>query len=381
MNTFPKVTSIVMIAAFVVSIGASMKMSGSRVDDYKIETADRADMVYMPFLGIDKFWADICWMRSINHMGGVKGKLTPAVAKYFYSQFDRIADLDPDFKLVYTAGAPFIAYQDVERALALVDKGEKCAKQSDWQRSYYAAHWILQYQARPETDEAKKKQYMENALTYLQKAIDEGGPWYVENMLLHTQAKIEGKYGDPLPELEAWYSYYEKRIGKLRSTSMAPMGPVGPDGKPVAATPGAPTPEMGMGYEAEMLDPNIERLQNRIVGRCRSMMVDFIKAGDQTSQDKVKEIFAKVTNEKHWSPYSLVAYEPGDLFDQYTGKPLEPYGIDLYHYETTGVVVPAKGDYNTLTGKKAALDFAQLAEMMGGADKIVRLKAHMPVKK
>ncbi len=368
-----------MVVGFVVSVFVSQQMHAKRGAFY--DNKARETRVYMPWLGIDKFWADVSWLRCINALGRARKKMDNNMVKYFYGQFERITDLDPDFMPVYNVGVSFIAYEKPEKALGLMDKAEKLANKPDWHVPYQAAHWVLQIYARKEKDEAKKKEHYSRAIEYLNKAIKIGGvPWYVENMLLHTTAKKDGVYGEALPELQAWHRYYKQRYAKARAT-MADTGAGGPEGKAAA-------PEAGMEMDMEA-DPVIERLRTRIKSRCLDLMKSLIadekkatgnaKRKLMADQATVRGIFKDVNPAGHYAPRSLVAYDAGDLFDRATGDPVTPYGIDLYDYEVNGRITLAKGGFNTFTGKPVASTFAQLKKMLNGKP-IRRLAAHVPGK-
>jgi hypothetical protein len=358
-----------MIVGLAVAIGISVNMKSTRVEKYKINTSARAEMVYMPWVGIDKFWADIKWMQVINDLGSLKDKMDEKKANYFYQQFNTITNLDPDFASVYADGAANIAYQDLDKALALIERGKAKAVKADWRWPHQAAHWIIQIKVNPEKDEAKQKQYRQEAIDYLQEAVSLNAPWYVENMLLHNTAKLQGKYGDEYLELEAWSEYYEKRSNELR-------GAAGDAGGPEGA--GAVDP--GFGFDGQ--DSVLSRLRERIIQRCRSIMPDLLAKNEVDKQKVVRAIFRKVNPEGHYAPKSLAAYAPGDLFDPLLADtPITPYGIDLYDYEMNGRIVTLKGPFNTVTGKPVAETFKELAEMMQKDGKsIQRLAAHHPDK-
>lgn len=379
MQGFPKISALIMVVGFVVSVFAGRDLQQKRLDFY--ENDKREARWFMPWMGIDKFWSDIAWLRCINSLGSTQKKMDENMMLYYYNQFDRITDLDPDFLPVYKTGVSNIAYTDLDRALKLIEKGETYANQKDYELPYQAAHWVLSIEARPAKEPEKKREAYEKALGYLRRAIGlPGVPWYVENLFLHTQAKKEGKYGKDIPELEAWYAYYKKRLKEARQSAAAPAetDPNAPAGE------AAPPPEPMVDVTS---DPVLSRLRERIVDRCRSVMRDLIEKGRKVKgkalenvmadRAKIRRIFNGLELSGHYSPYSLVEYAVGDLFDPVTGDPLVPHGIDLYDYETNGRITPIKGAFNTRTGKPVASSFEELAKMLGGK-KIERLAAHRP---
>lgn len=382
MQNFPKISAVILVVGLVASIYVSRRMNDERHELLGTNPA-REELVYMPVMGMDKFWADIKWMQTINHLGRVRGKMDEEMTKFFVGQFQRITDLDPDFDMVYKVGAGSIAYQDVEAALNLIEKAEKYstegASEEEWKRPYYAAHWILQIKARTENDKEKKKEYQQTAIEHLKKAVDMSGPWYVENMLLHTQSKKQGVYGVPYKELKAWYEYYNDQIKKTQAEA-----PDAPDGE------GAPAGESGgYAYAEEGGSPAMTRLRERIISRCRELMKEFLveikdpKANKKDIQDKMdyirNKVFIKMNPDTHYSAVSLAAYGPGDMYDRVSGTPVVPYGIDLYAFEKEGLVVPVSSDgqYNPRTGEPVAADFETLKKFLKGD--IKRLKPQYEV--
>lgn len=386
MQNFPKISALIMVVGLVASVYLSRTMRSERVTKYEIGSPTREKMVYLPCFGFDKFYADIKWMQCINELGGVKGAIDESKANYFNKQFQRITDLDPDFHKIYEVGAATIAYtHNAELALALVDKAEgvpeKFLDKSDkkfeekkagyaikkhWYRTYQAAHWIIQVRARKAQGEERKK-HLETAIEYLRKSVDADSPWYVENMLLHTVAKLNGDYGDSYREAIAWEKYYNKRMDEFMQSSleMSPEGGEGGEGGE------APVEDM---YAMDMeVSPAMTRLRKRIIDRCRELMAAYVtgkeKPADLDKRKKtIRGIFDRLNTDSRYSPVSLASYAAGDLFDRVTGTPLVPYGIDLYDYEVNGRIYKSVGGdnaYNTLTGKKVVTDFGELAKALG----------------
>ena len=408
MQNFPKVSAVILVVGLVASVYLSRTMRKERVDVHKIEAPGREEMVYVPVFGIDKFWADISWMQCINSLGRVKGKMTKRNVEFFYGEFDRITDLDPDFSLVYEVGASSLAYHDLESAIKLINKADglptNLPADSDlktlvkagtttpkahgrkWKRPYYVAHWLLQIRARKAKEASQaaatpeeKQQHLEavakarkEAIGYLEMAVDQNPPWYVENMLLHTKAKLEGAYGDDYKELEAWYKYYGERVKDYEAES----GAEGEGG-------------MSGGGDHEFSESEaMARLRKRIVSRCRQLMKSILEAQTpiqdaQKQQETIRRIFAKLNTDPNYSEDSLAPYGAGDLYDAVTGRPVVPYGVDLYDLEVNGRVSSIKGGaYNTATGKKVAGTFEELKKLLKAEKKpLRRLKAHAALAK
>jgi len=389
MQNFPKISAIILVVGLVVSVYASRTMRQDRVTKHKIGSPTRQTMVYLPVLGFDKFYADIKWMQCVNEMGGLKGALDDVSAEYFYRQFDRITDLDPDFEKAYSVGASHLAYvKNAELALALVDKAEGIpedlaapdlpnrtnlvagyAIKKDWNRSFLASHWIRQVRAGKTKDEKEKQKHYDDAIAYLNKAVaTQAGPWYVESALLNTIAMRDGNYEDPYLELLAWNRYLQERIAE----QMAMMSATNPDDPTGAPASSAPMDMMMTDVEGIMGDA-MTRLKNRILNRCRSLMEEYVvaeAAGKGTKEiterkAKVKAVFVESGPSGHYSRVSLAGYGPGDLFDAISGTAVVPYGIDLYDLEVNGRITSVKGTFNTLTGKKTASSFPALIKLLG----------------
>lgn len=393
MSSFPKISALLMVVGLVAAVMLSMRLKEARIAE-KIITKERASMRYAPYyLGMGKFWADIMWMQTINQLGKGQSKMDPVMVKYYDKQFQKITNIDPNFGPVYRVGASSIAYQDIDKALALVDKAEKYATKQDWYWYYQAAHWTLQINAANAAKEAasakndkdkkaaegKVKGYQQHAIELLQKAIDRDAPWYVESMLLHTTAKKDGNYGKPMAELTSMYNYYKVRLKKLESEqeAMNQGEKGGPDGGKAAPADFTPA------YDE---DSSFGRLHKRILEKAKSLMLELLKKeekGDTTavaSQQKVRDIFVKMKVSYQYSIKSLKEYGPGDLFDSVTGSPVTPFGIDLYDLEVNKRITPIKGAYNTRTGKKAAASFKDLEAMLKAENKTISsdLMKHAP---
>lgn len=367
MSTFPKMNALLAILGLAVAIHLAGRLDEDRVKVYKITTENRRKMVYLPFFGMDKFRADIKWMMMIHELGSMKKDMDEKIAAYFVNGFDMITNLDPDFSIVYTRGVPFVAHHRLDDAIRLMEKGDTYARKPDYERPYLVAHWISAKRAMFEKDENRRNQAIEDAIRYAQKAVETPGekPFYVENFLLSLIVQRKGADEKPLDELLAWNDYYQTHLQKAREERLAKKE----EGPPPSA-----------GDEGIEIQPSMERLQERIVNRCRELMQEFLATvGTESDQELVRKIFAKVTRDQYYSPRSLLTYEPGDLFDRLTGEPVVPYGIDLYDYEVNGRIVPIKGQYNTLTGKRVAATFPELeARLKEEGRSLTRLAAHQP---
>ncbi|MCX7934850.1 MAG: hypothetical protein N3A66_06275, partial [Planctomycetota bacterium] len=280
-----------------------------------------------------------------------------------------------------------------------IDKAIKYSRKLDWYHPYQAAHWILQINVRKAgNDEKARADAFNKALEYLDIAIKNGAPWYVENMHLHTVTKKEGKDQDPFSELEAWASHYRKKVAeleKLRAPAGGPGGPPGGQAPGTGPTP-APTPAMTPSFPVEAIgaegDSALARLRTRIADRCKQLVLQYIeeakaadadKAALQAKADKVRSIYRDVTTATYYCPYTLAGYEPGELFDRISGVAVTPYGVDLYDLEKHGRITLLKSDsrYNQFTGKPVARTFAELEALLkqeGGS--IHKLAAHHPEK-
>ncbi|MBN2713850.1 MAG: hypothetical protein JXR97_15640 [Planctomycetes bacterium] len=390
MQNFPKISALILIVGLVGSFLISKEMRQRRVDQYHIGSEARQEMVYMPYVGFDKFAADIKWMQTINYLGKVKGKMTDNELDFFNKQFQRITDLDPDFVPVYKIGAGHIAYhKDAQLALDLIDKAGKYSASKDYEIPYQAAHWIIQIRARNATTDDERKKHYDLAISYLNKALEgDNPPWFVENMLLHTIAKKNGDYGDSYREVQAWNNYYWKRVNEMKradaaidAKEKAEGNDKAKDAAAVKKAPGEGEPEVPEYEMAQESSDSMNRLRNRIVERCRELMATYLgekKAGKAPADVEkrvsvVKGIFRKINNDTNFSPVSLAAYDAGDMYDHVSGTAVVPFGIDLYDYEVNGRITPVKGDFNTLTGKPVAKDFEALKKLLGGKG-IERLK-------
>lgn len=366
MHTTPKISLALLLAGLLVSIVASRDLSLNRARLLGTNPKRQA-MSYTPMAGIDKFWADIKWMQCINQMGGFAGKMDEYSTRYFAGQFERITDLDPDFRPAYLIGGSTIAYTDIDAALALIDKGNTYANSSDWERPYWAAFWVLQVQARTEPNATKKAAYQQNAIDYLSAASQmEGAPWYVESLMLHTQSRKDGVYGLPYKELLAWADYYHRQ-----AETDADEDYFAPSTSDLA----------GMSRDAQMFNDEegaLGRLRKRILDRCQSLMATFLrdmrtatdaeKAEIQAKMDFVRDkVFIPLYPDFRYSYVSLAPYGPGDLYDRVSGAPVAPYGIDFYDYEINGVVSPLGigGEFSPRTGQPVARDFEELKLLLG----------------
>lgn len=404
MTGFPKVSAVIAVIGLAAAIFLSRHLTQNRVE-LGISWEAREKMTYVPFLGIDKLWADFNWMVCINHLGGITGAIDAKMADYFYRRFDRLTNLDPDFNPVYKIGAASIAYVDDNptRALTLIDKAIKCSRKLDWYHPYQAAHWLLQISVRKAgNDEKARNAAFDKALYYLDIAIKNGAPWYVENMHLHTVTKKEGKDQNPFSELEAWASHYRKKMAEMEKLQAPAVGPGG--APPSAQAPGTgpsaipPMPSaMTAGFVEGAIgadgESTLGRLRTRIADRCKQLVLQYLeeaktesadKADLQAKADKVRAIYREVAPAgTYYCPYTLAKYEPGEMFDRISGVPVTPYGVDLYDLEKHGRVTLLKSDsrYNQFTGKPVARTFSELEAMLkqeGGA--IHTLAPHHPEK-
>jgi len=391
MSTFPKISALLMVIGLAAAIGLSAHLTENRVKTYKIGSEKRAAMKYMPALGIDKFYADISWMFCINHLGGIQGQMAKREAEYFKKRFDRITDLDPDFDAVYRIGAASIAYVDNDPTMAidLVEKAIRCQTKMNWYHPWQAANWVMQILVHNAKGDSKA--HFDKAIDYLQTAVREGGPWYVENMLLNTITKKANKDQDDFTELEAWYEYYAGKIKELQSkqselqSKQSAMS--GPGGAPMPMG-GAP---MMMGLMVEGGESALGKLRMRILDRCRQLVADCLaeeakakpeeKAALTAKAEAVRTIFGKMKPQGYYCPKSLLAYEAGELFDSMTGVAVAPYGVDLYDLEKNGRNTVVKGEFNTLTGKPVARTFSDLEAALAKENaKLSRLAGHHPEK-
>lgn len=398
MRKFPVFELAVFVIGLAGSIYLAFDLSQKRIEPYKINTKERASQEYFPFLGIDKFWADVEWMECINYMGSSQSPKSPDMMNYIKSKFDVITDLDPDFNKVYLEGCPFIWLDKMDETLALIDKGQKYSNKKDWNRNKLAAYYLLsqartKVAAKPD-DEAVKKEaddLMDKAQKYLEKAIDEGGDWPVVSMLLHTETRKSGVYGSPyeVEELAIWNNYLIKQLKELTAKAVPEMDA---SGNPVPRIISDKASDM-MNASMSLGGSSLERVRERILERSRKIMQDLIQeentaiavndeAGVKRAlerQKTVRTIYRDLENQGHFAMRSLANYDAGDIFDATTGDPIEPYGIDLYDLEVNNRITPIKGPFNYITGKPVAENFAALEKMLKDEGKsITKLSAHHP---
>jgi len=341
MNRFPVVSTAIMIVAFVVSIIISRDMLQVREQlMYGDVKAERMNMTYFPVLGVDKFYADIEWIRLIQQMGDHETKMKDDedghnAAKFFYKQLDRITNLSPDTDKIYMVGSGHIAHLEPQLAVKLLGKAERVSTNDNWKRLQYAAFVQDRFIADRTEDAEKKREAIEAAAEYLRKALDMGGaPEYVESAWLRKRAMLRGVDNDPLGRLILEYDYYVEKtqLGKI-------------------------------GEEEGLMDETdrSEGLRERLMEQAQKLAMEYWqklrgasgaeKKTLQESYAQVKKIFFDVAPEGHYSTVSLRPYGKGIFYDVYTGTPVEPYGISWPAYNKLGKIVVVSGAYCPLTGE------------------------------
>lgn len=350
MKHTPVISIFIMIVGFIgaISISAS-KMTPLREAMYPANA--QLERVYLPVLGIDKFYADIQWINLIQDMGqamlkeGSKPEEDNAdekakKAQYFYRQLDRLTDLSPNTDLFYTQGAMYISHDLPEKAIALLEKGDKYSTVHNWRRAHYCA--FIQdkvISAREESDSAKE-QMLPKIITYLEKALENNdAPSYVEREWLRKQAAQQRIENDEIGQLMLWFKHFQKK-------TMV-------DG----AQSGVEMPE-SVSYSSE-IDQSNQTLRSDIMKKAQKIALSIWnsrKTADKAASDdldkkleEVKNVFFAIAPEGHYSPVSLVAYEAGERFDVATGTAVEPFGI-CKACEKRGLTTVLRGEFCHVCG-------------------------------
>ncbi len=362
MKHTPFISIIIMIVGFVGAIGISAKkLMPMRPDMYPKESQDQLERVYMPVLGIDKFYADIQWINLIQDMGqamlkeGNQKEENPEAkkdkAKYFYRQLDRLTNLSPNTDIFYTNGAMYISHDLPEKAIELLEKGDKYSTVRNWQRANYCAFIQDKVIGARTQDDAAKALMIPKIIQYLETALENNdAPAYVEREWLRKQAILKNIENDELGQLQLWYDHYLSKVVDTTSGMAGEMA--GENG-----TPSQP-------YINEM-DQASQTLRDDIMKKAQKIALDIwnSRTGANAETNKtldgklaqVKEIFKAIAPQGHYSPVSLMPYNAGDKFDTATGTPIKVFGI-CKTCQAKGITTILHGSYCHVCGEKATAD-------------------------
>ncbi len=369
MKGIPVVSVLIMVVALVLAIViSSSKLMPLREEMYK-QVPKRLENVYMPMLGIDKFYADVQWIGLLQEMGDPEVKMGTddkgkQMAGYYYQQLDRLTDLSPDTEKYYDFGAMHIAHLQPEKAIALLQKGNDLCSKKTWKRSHLCAHITTNFIGRrAESDEAKMAA-TEEAAKYLKEAMDFGGyPSYVESSWLRKRAEIKGIDNNELSVLKLWYDYYKEKIAQsLEAEREAAQearemtAEAGAEAAPDAGAEGEMAAEEGgeMMYEDGVMSEVDEDLRNRIMQKAQDLALTYWKQADDAAKKNmqvVRKIFYDIAPDGHYSDVSLRSYNPGDFYDIYTGTRVKPYGISYAAWDSFKQIVQLRGDFCHVTGQ------------------------------
>lgn len=412
MNKFPIITSLLMVLGIVGSVFISQEMGRERKKTIYAANAARLDtLVYLPTMGMDKFWADLNWIRLVQVMGNPDTALKPPksndkasvdaakdAARYFYDQIDYISSLNPDFVLLYKFAPLYIANILPEEAITLLQKGNDYSVKKDYNRDWYSSIIVDQYLNEDPRNPSKENQ--ERSIAYLEKIInnDSGYPFHIYSRFLGKQmTKNNVNRDNPLAVLIAESEYYKntrekmlkeykKQNAKSAEEAKAAAAAAAKDG--VAPEAGAIPEDMaamgpegmmgpdGMGMDSlSMLGGDMEsplgKLAERIKQSCSNLAIEkklamrLLKDTDperaklEAEHKQIRKIYEDVTKyaeESHVSPFSLRKIEPGEVYDVWTGDELPQalwYGFDIDYYLDKGVIVKLRGTFSPVTGNES----------------------------
>lgn len=355
-SKFPVVSLLLFLlclpAAFYIS---QYKLPELRKEQYKGIEA-QLGRLYLPVLGIDKFYADTQWVQIIQDMakhstqGVTRDKdgniIRPEIseeerekqqeeqARYFYDRFQRLSDLDPNNENYYIFAARALQNDLPNEAIALLKKGEEMLRSPSYEYPYLQYHIINNVVAF--NDDSKKKAMSKELSELLKRAMNRpNSPAHIQGKWLRTEAQRQNLGDDEVGRLNLWARYY------LQSTSRE-------------------------GIEAGGIDSTGQSdLRQQVMGMAQEMAIDIWEKKKTASDEekkkldeklaKVSKIFKSVAPAGHYSPVSLMPYAPGDLFDAQTGTPVKPYGVNPELLKK-GIVVVYKGPFCHVTGQPRVED-------------------------
>ncbi|MHC4884571.1 MAG: hypothetical protein ACYTGH_05745 [Planctomycetota bacterium] len=359
MGKFPVISLVIAIVAFVAAAQLSRNMNAMRAEMYKDKPL-RLSRTYMPVLGMDKFCADISWVKLIQDMGDPNVKMKydekgKTAAQFFYKQLDRITTLDPDANKVYRIGARHISHLAPTEAIALLKKGNDLSTKADWKR-YHLSSFIEDRYVRAKMEDKKSEAFtksLDASIGYLAKAMESSEvPIYIETAFLRKQAEKGGYKDDPLLFLKAEADYYFARSKEISGATSIEQAPKGKKGEPAAEE---------MDYSM-VEDSRLLKTKERILNKARVQALNhwqLAQAGDAAAKAKhmkihkdISAIFKKVAPElKNYSSVSLNSYGPGEFYDVASGTKVVPYGLSYKAYMENKGIILFKGAYCHVTGQ------------------------------
>lgn len=374
-NKFPIISVLMLVICLPAAIYiSSSKIAPARKEMYK-GREKQLERVYLPVAGIDKFYADAQWVKLVQEMAGQntvpsdkegkrpsaeeEKKLRFKQMEYFYNQFNRLSDLDPNNTQYYLFGARFLQNDRPKDAMDLLSKGDTLLKDPTWELPQLQYHIVRNIMVGFDNPEGEKE-HLDEMSSLLKKAMDRpNAPAHMQTKWLNLQAKKNGFGNDDIGRLQLWAKYYLDKIRPVIPTDMNT-----PDASGIPARPDANliASESGMGFDAGLESG----LRDTIMKMAQRMALENWQKQQKAADAKQKaalakthkiiaDIFFKIAPEGHYSPISLLSYEAGDLYDTATGTQVVPFGVDPDMLQK-GVVVLYKGDYSQATGKPRVPD-------------------------
>ena len=313
MKKFPIIPVIVAVVALAISIVAGRKVESGRAT--VISNKDRLARVYVPCMGMDKFLADLKWVKLIQDMGKVKGRMNENAAKYFARVLDSITDLDPDFHKAYQMGGMLISNELPQQAIDLLDKGRKYGLKEAWSLPYYSGFFAERFL--PRKGEKSKTECLKMAEKYYEEAAQiSGRPFYVDHAWMRLATRGAGE--DPVAQLAAQRDFVMKL--KPSYEGMEGMGE-----------------EMYMEGGMEMENSPYMLLSKRLIQRSSSLARKYVEDLDLAKDasykqrlagqlDKIRAVFEAFKPAGHTCDNCLNQYGPGQFFCAQCGEKVEAYG-------------------------------------------------------
>jgi len=350
MKKFPVIPLIVAIVALVLSVIAGRKVTEARKE--MIDNENRIAWKHVSMLGMDKFIADLKWVKLIQDMGKVKGKMTENAALYFANALDSITDLDPDLTKAYDMGSLLIANQLPDRAIALLAKARKIALEQSWSWPYYSGFYAERFLPRKGT--VSDAECFKQAQAFYEEASKlSGRPCYVDHAWMRLSTRDAGDC--PVKQLAAQKDF----VLELKPTYMEGMeGVEGAEGMPPE---GAMMEDMEGGMEME--DSAYSRLKARLLERSQALAIELLdrmaEESDPQKKDKlesdldiVRAVFEEFRPKGRVCQNCLFAYGAGQFFCPKCGERVEAYGYCRECWKQ-GKMVLLHGDFCHICGAES----------------------------
>ncbi len=340
MKKFPIVPVIVAIAAFALSV-----LAASRVEDGRAaltNNSQRLSRVYLPHLGMDKFVADLKWVKIVQEMGwhSEEGEMTREAAIYFANVADSITDLDPDMATAYELVGLRVAIQAPQHAIDLFGKARKYGLKEDWRWPFYAGHITERYLSRTDIPEAD---WRARATAFYGEASDVGGrPAYVDRVWMRCATGSAGE--NSVKQLLAQKTFVMNLKPAMMAGLGGSMGVVGAN-------------SMGL------TDTSYSRLKKVLLREARVTVGELLvqiaeernpakKDALRRDLDEVRGVFDVFKPKGHVCSNCLDEYGPGEFFCSNCSKKVDPYGYCLGCW-TRGSLILLQGEYCHICGAKA----------------------------